>query len=97
MTKPISPDEVDDEKLKNIPDEVIETINGFIAQDWDGRMAKISNSTLTRVLKDKLGSRFRHDWLKFETIYRQAGWKVVCDRPGYNECYDMNWTFTKEK
>jgi hypothetical protein len=35
-------------------------------------------------------------WLNFEAIYEEAGWKVVYDKPGYNETYDANFTFTKK-
>jgi len=97
MTEPIRPDEVEEEKLKIIPDEAIETINSLIAQDWDGRSATITHTSLIKLLKHKMGNRFHYDWLKFESIYRKAGWRVVRDSPGYNESYETNWIFTKEK
>lgn len=35
-------------------------------------------------------------WLDVEDIYRKAGWKVVYDKPAYNETYDATFEFSKK-
>jgi len=38
---------------------------------------------------------FDKGWLNIEPMYRAAGWKVVYDKPAYNESYEPTFTFTK--
>jgi hypothetical protein len=37
---------------------------------------------------------FSHHWLDVEPLYRDQGWSVEFDKPGYNESYDGFFTFT---
>ena len=39
---------------------------------------------------------FKRHWLDVEDIFREAGWIVEYDKPGYNESYAANFTFKKE-
>ena len=36
---------------------------------------------------------FREHWLDVEEVYREAGWSVEYDKPGYNENYGAFWIF----
>lgn len=101
MTKPISPEEVSDEKLKQIPPEVIEAFNFLIAQKYN------PDSKSSRVLQDdvitEIGKRiqieraeiFNLKYLDVEDIYRREGWIVTYDKPAYNESYDASFIFRK--
>lgn len=39
---------------------------------------------------------FDNCWLDVEDIFEEVGWKVVYDKPGYNESYPANFEFTKK-
>ena len=96
--KPISPDEVVSEKLKVLPDVVIEVVNGLIAQKWNGHSAKIKQEEIILALTERGLSRkdiSKKNLLELEDVYRQQGWKVAYDRPGYCESYDPFFEFKK--
>lgn len=97
---PVKPDEVVEIQKRDIPDYVIKVINDLIAQKWDGHSAVITQ----RVIVEKIlqaepflvrSEIFDNGWLNIETLYREAGWKVEYDKPGYNETYEAYFTFTK--
>ncbi len=99
--KPITPAEARKKFAYSIPDFIIEAVNKLIT-------AKIGTSksvTLTQEeILEKIGASEREEkfrkqvhekkWLDFEPIYRKAGWKVVYDKPGFNESYEPTFTFT---
>jgi hypothetical protein len=41
------------------------------------------------VTKDKI---FREHYLDVEKFYEQSGWKMVFDKPGWDENYEAYWT-----
>lgn len=40
---------------------------------------------------------FKNHWLDVEDLYREAGWIVEFDKPGYNETYSATFTFKEKK
>jgi hypothetical protein len=100
--KPITPQEVSEQKIKNIPDNVINCWNKAIVRNCKGggSYATIFQSEIVGLLADAMEvSReevFASDWLDIEPIYRAAGWKVEYDKPGYNETYVAYYTFNKK-
>lgn len=38
---------------------------------------------------------FKNHWLDVEDIYREVGWKVEYDKPGYNESYPATFKFLR--
>lgn len=96
--KPITPDDLASGRGKNIPDQVIEAFNELIAETG-GRV--LQDDVVKRILaKMPIVERyevFKKGWLDIEGIYGEAGWKVVYDKPGYNETYKANWTFTRKR
>lgn len=40
---------------------------------------------------------FAKGWLNVEEIYRAQGWKVVYDKPGFNESYPATFEFSRPK
>lgn len=99
MIKPISPNEVQ----LVIPDFIIATVNKLIKEKWDGEEAIIQQDEILALVAsndpdDNKPSRqtvFDRGWLNFEPMYREIGWHVEYDKPGYNESYKAFFRFTK--
>ena len=99
--KPISPDEVVIQKIKDIPDEVIDCWNKAIAENWRGTSYAIIYQNaivdkLASVMNVEHGLIFKNGWLDIENIYGENGWKVEYDKPGYNESYEAFFKFSKK-
>ncbi len=103
--KPITPSQAQSKSGSHIPDKVIEVINGLIILNLrDGSSCFTQEQAIVSILRalgtesaDNASMRatiFEKKWLDFESLYRKVGWTVVYDRPGYNETYPANWTFT---
>ena len=113
MITPITPNDVSTQKEQNFPDIIIDTINKMIAQKWDGYQSNFKQKDIVTAMvsaiieckmfkgeESKAIARkmiFDNNWLDFEEIYRKSGWKVVFDKPGYNETYEANFTFTRKR
>lgn len=100
MASPISPDDASLIHATTLPDEVIEVFNDLIVEAMGGgRCAKV----LQTVAADRVATRmgiprqqvFDRHLLDVEAYYRDAGWKVEYDKPGYCETYEANFTFSK--
>jgi hypothetical protein len=97
MIKPISPDKV---CLKKIPDEVIDVFNKLITKNFDGTESYIKQKEVVSEIKKQLKLKntdiiFDNCWLDVEPLFREAGWIVVFDNPGFNETYEPSFTFKK--
>ena len=96
MIKPLSPAKASKEKENLFPDKVIEVINRFIAQRYNGNTFTITNKELREEFVKIKG--FQSWWLDFEPIYRKEGWDIYYDAPGYNESwYEPFYRFTAKK
>ncbi len=101
--KPITPQEVAQQKLSNIPEFVIEIFNELIAENFSGRSSVVLQNDVVKRVQKKLdedsrnaGYLMNYTWLNVEEIYEEVGWKVTYDQPGYNESYDATFTFKKK-
>lgn len=95
LGRPVKPDEIVSLKAKITPPEVYDAVNELIAKYWDGSQ---SNFTLAEA-RNAISSRIGYcnlGLLDFESVYRESGWSVVYDSPGYNESYEANFTFKKK-
>lgn len=101
MMKPITPDEVVRAKANTIPDEVFQAFNELIAESWNGRYAQFTqDAVLNRICGHLDCPRelpFAKGWLDIEPMYREAGWTVKYDKPGYNEDYSATFKFEKPR
>jgi hypothetical protein len=98
--KPITPSEVANRKLVDLPPIVIECWNAQIAHDWDGRYAEILQEDIVNRMISKGIPReeiFDKHYLDIEEIYKLYGWYVSYDKPAYNEAYEPSFTFEKAK
>ena len=105
--KPITPDEVAARKRDALPPQVIEVFNQLIAEHWTGSSATFTQSDAIAAIVARCGgdngplhsaSRsevLRRGWLDVEDVYREAGWHVVFDKPGYNERYEAFYKFSR--
>ena len=93
MTSPIRPEDI----VKTVPDEVIQVFNEMISEAWDGNSATLKQNDVAPRIADRMEcSRahvFKKGWLDIESLFRDAGWEVEYDKPGYNESYGAAFTF----
>lgn len=100
MVKPITPAEAARGTAK--PDFVIQAFNEMIASKMSGGQARFTQyevmdricslSGLTMTTSDILHS----GWLDVEPLFREAGWSVEYDKPGYCESYKAFFIFKQK-
>lgn len=96
---PIKPSDISEYKKKNAPAEVIEAWNKVIERNFKAnRYSQFTLDELVDEISSATGESRRSmldkGWLDLEEIYIEAGWQVKFDKPGYNEFYAANFTFT---
>lgn len=94
MIEPIKPQEITLAKAKIFPDFVLQSFNELIAENFtNGRAVVKQPDVIARMVKNAASEDvtrnviFDRGWLNVEEIFRDAGWKVTCDKPSYNEDY----------
>jgi hypothetical protein len=101
MVEPIRPEDVAATKKAILPPEVITCWNNMIALKYSDGEARIELrdiiASITKAMNTTSKRVLDEDWLEVEDIYRAAGWKVVYDRPGYDENYEPFFIFSKRK
>ena len=97
MVKPITPEEAMKARPP-IPDFVFKAVNDLIS-------LKARNTAKITIKQSEIVNKiieyrdvpkqeiYDKKWLDFEDIYRDAGWKVTYDKPGYNESYEAYFEF----
>jgi hypothetical protein len=97
MIKPITPAEALKKKKLDVPEAVLEVWNATIAKNLKGKTSLVMQEEIVELLASKMectrSKVFDNDWLEIEQLYRDVGWKVVYDKPGYNEGYEAYFTF----
>jgi len=101
MSKPISVNDIANAKNNSIPDVVFDAFNALILKNWNGGSATVGQDEVIRVILASSGySRaeiFDSHWLDVEGAYRDEGWVVEYDKPGYNESYEAYFVFRKPR
>ena len=102
--EPITPQEVNKQKHKYLPEYVIQAFNELIAEKFFSGEARIKQEeAVSRILAlcpdEKMTSSilFERHYLDVEDIYRDQGWKVMFDQPGYNESGTSVFKFIDEQ
>ena len=103
--KPISPAEAE-ANYKILP-EVVQAVNELITEKYKGkgsftlmqnevinRIMKFCKANKTKMTREKL---FDEHHMDFETYFEKEGWKIIYDKPGYNETYEASFKFTPKK
>lgn len=100
MVEPISPSNI----IKKVPDCVIQGFNNILSERWNGHEARFTQeevivAILQADIKDYLTKAliYSKGMLDIESIYEAQGWSINYDKPGYNESYAANFTFTRVK
>lgn len=100
MSKPITPQEQAAQATTQIPDVVFDCVNAVLcAGGTHGRIVVHQDSIVTELTGKHgldLAAIYDKNWLDFEPAYREAGWRVTYDKPGYNEDYRAHWVFTRK-
>lgn len=106
--KAISPDELTLEE--KIPWYIVEAVNDLIRSKYkpNGSSFTIKQDAILELAFEKYNNTedfenfsqfkrriFDNHQLDFEDLYRKNGWKVVYDKPGYNESYDAYFEFKR--
>ncbi len=99
--KPISPSEILGNLDKIIPPVVIQAVNNLLMKQYrDGSVTILQDEIIQEIInldgaitRDQI---FDNKWLDFEALYRQNGWSVEYDKPGYNESYTARFIFKKK-
>ncbi len=99
MVKPITPAEAKKIKNTTFPKEVIEGFNEAIAKHLRGNSARFTQDEVVELIMNKginasRAQLFDNGWMDVEDTYRELGWKVVYDKPGYCETYPATFTFS---
>lgn len=95
----------------SIPPEVFDAFNQAITIHWHEGQATFTQREVIDAITLKMrsaqpsiscehpdkivGRIFANHWLNVEDVYREAGWSVEYDKPGYNETYAATFTFKK--
>lgn len=94
--KPIGPEQAEQLRMEQFPGEVLEVFNALIAKNMVRGRAVIRQDDAVRALVARgmnEGKIFQDGLLDVEDMYRQAGWKVTYDKPGYNESGNAYFVF----
>lgn len=102
--KPIKPDEILDNRENIIHPNIFVVINDMLKKKYthyntsvDIKQNDIIKAFLEITPDFKRQQIFDEHHLDFEEVYRQYGWSVKFDQPGWDENYDTRYTFTKKK
>lgn len=94
----IRPSDMLQAKKDHIPVEVIAIFNEMIIENIQGKRASFKQDAVVARIAELMGvdrnTIFSKRWLDVEPIFREAGWKVEYDAPGYNESYGAFYVFS---
>ena len=88
IVRPITPNEAQ----RELPNDVIERVNNLIRMNWNGSSAKVTIKSIKSSCNYREG-----DWRGICKLFKEYGWDVESDFPGYCESYDAFLLFRKSK
>jgi hypothetical protein len=104
--KPISPQKAQEAKAFSIPEYVIAAVNELLVKKVhptaNVQHVVLKQDTVVEAIIAKAAEGgldvtaqylFDEHYLDFEALFSSAGWRVVYDKPGYNESYEAFWKF----
>ena len=98
----ITPEKADElvKLAKQLPVEVLETFNELIVHNMRGGGAKVLQNEAVRAICNRMKIRqddvYDRGYLEVDAAFKEAGWKVVYDKPAMDEDYDASFTFSKK-
>lgn len=100
MAKALSPKEIGAVQGNDIPEFIFEAVNNTLRKTLRGGVAKFTQDQLMvealRLAPDGTTRKqiFDNCWFDFEDMYREKGWRVAYNKPGYCESYKAYFTFS---
>ena len=99
MVKPIKPEEVDTQQ--SFPDGVLESFNELIVKNMRNGVSEFLVNDVIEMIASKMRCQrnivTNNRWTEVESVYREAGWVVTRDNPGWDENYPAKFVFKKRK
>lgn len=104
--EPIKPYQAKQRKIALIPDFVIEAFNELITHNLSQGLATVKQKDALVLIQAKATLAgnpctseqiYENRWFDVEPLFRKAGWKVMYDKPAYNENYDAFYQFTEKR
>lgn len=99
MSGPLKPEEIGAAKKAAFPAAVFDAFNAEIAANFSGGSARVKQDDVVARLVEGGMDRaevFAKGYLNVEETYRDEGWKVEYDKPGYNESYGAFFIFRRK-
>jgi hypothetical protein len=102
VVKPFTPDDAKKHKAEWLPNEVIESVNELLAKNFRDGTITIKQKDLEAQILTKMPHLVSKDlydrnYLDIEESFRQSGWDVHYDKPGYDESYDAYFEFKPKR
>lgn len=99
VVQPITPEALE-RREHYIPYQIIDAVNRLLEKYYVNRTGKATVPVeeivaLANQFGLTTGDIYANHWLDFENIYRNAGYEVIYDHPGYNETYKPVFHFKK--
>lgn len=100
--KPFTPDEARNHKKHIIPDEVIQVVNELLVRELNDNYATLYEEEIVAEVLKRMPhltreDAFKNKYFNFEPLFREQGWDVKYDSPGYNESYRAHYVFTAKR
>ena len=102
LVAPIKPNEIIENLDKIIPQVVVQAVNELLKEQYRGKEVTIKQKDIISKIQS-LDSSLTSDilinkkYLDFEKLYRDNGWVVSYDSPGFNESYEATFSFKEKK
>lgn len=100
---PLTPEQVIKTASESIPSDVIEVVNSLLVAKSAPYLSKqnitIRKREITDAYTEKVGPNgleFKLQWLNFEKLYEQHGWKVVYEGPSIGDSFQPFYRFTQK-
>lgn len=102
VVKPFTPADARKQKAQGIPNEIIEAVNELLAKNFSDstiiiRQKDIEKQALLKLPGLTASDLYDRKWMDIEDMFRDAGWDVYYDKPGYNESYDAYFEFKPKR
>ena len=99
MVQAIKPGDIAKTKADMFPEKVIDAWNKLIAKRFTAGRARVTQEEAMQMLIPLTPNGDRREvydegWLDIEEVYREQGWGVKFDKPGYCETYEPYFVFT---
>lgn len=103
VVKPFTPADAQQHKAHyGLPNEVIEAVNELLAKNYRPgtitiKQKEIEEQVLLKMPDLRANDLYARNWMDIEETFRESGWQVHYDKPGYCESYDAYFEFTPKR